>query len=85
MPTDFLVEQLELREAVGEARGGRKEAELNDLRSGLKSRMSAQYGSLGAMLDEFKDNNAAANMVRRLMFQEKLLQEIDDALEAIEA
>lgn len=85
MPAEFLMEQMELREAVGDARVSRAEDTLDDLRSELKSRMAGQYTSLEAMLDERKDYVAAADMVRRLMFQEKLLQEIDDALEAIEA
>ena len=85
MPADFLVEQLELREAVGDARDNREESTLDKLRADIKVRMSAQYASLGAMIDASKDYASAADMVRRLMFQEKLLQEIDDALEAIEA
>lgn len=85
MPVDFLMEQMELREAVSDAREAREEAALDDLRGDLKSRMATQHASLGAMLDERKDYATAADMVRRLMFQEKLLQEIDDALEAIEA
>ena len=82
MPTDFLIEQMELREAVGEARD---ETTLGHLRTDLKLRMEAQYGSLETMLDQRQDYTAAADMVRRLMFQEKLLEGIDNALEAIEA
>lgn len=85
MPTDFLMEQMALREAVSDARAAREETALEDLGSSLKARMATQYASLGAMLDVARDYAAAADTVRRLMFQEKLLQEIDDALEAIEA
>ena len=85
MPSGFLIEQMELREAVADARAAREETALEELRADLKSRMTAQYASLGSMLDEHKDYVAAADMARRLMFQEKLLQEIDDAQEAIEA
>jgi molecular chaperone HscB len=85
MPVDFLVEQMELREAVVDARAAREEMALDHLRSDLKSRMTAQYETLGVLFDERKNYESAADLVRRLMFQEKLLQEIDDALEAIEA
>lgn len=85
MPPDFLAEQMELREAVVDARAERNESTLERLRAELKSRIAAQYGALEIMLDQRQDYPAAADMVRRLMFQEKLLQEIDNALEAIEA
>lgn len=84
MPTEFLIEQMELRENVSDARGGGDEDALDVLRRDLKSRMVGEYAMLGALLDQQKAYDAAADMVRRLMFQEKLLQEIDDALEAIE-
>lgn len=85
LPTAFLIEQMELREAVGEARSAKKESTLDDLRRDLKSRMKSQYEALRILLDVKKDYDAVTDSVRRLMFEEKLLQEIDDALEAIEA
>ncbi|MFY9327389.1 MAG: Fe-S protein assembly co-chaperone HscB [Georgfuchsia sp.] len=85
MPAEFLIEQMELREAVGDARAASEEAELDRLRAELKLRMAEQYALLEIMLDQRQDYAEAADMVRCLMFQEKLLQEIDDALEAIEA
>ena len=85
MPLEFLMEQMELREAVSDARSDRDETALDNFRSDLKARMAGQYLSLGAMLDVHNDYLAAADSVRQLMFQEKLLQEIDDALEAIDA
>jgi hypothetical protein len=47
--------------------------------------MAAQYAALEIMLDQHRDYTAASDMVRRLMFQEKLLEGIDNALETIEA
>jgi hypothetical protein len=37
------------------------------------------------LIDTDHDLVAASNLVRQLMFQEKLLNEIDDALEAVTA
>ena len=85
MPSAFLMEQMELREEVSDARAAKADATLDGLRARLKAAMATQFAALGVMLDEQKDHAAAAGLVRQLMFQEKLLQEIDDALEAIEA
>lgn len=85
MPTEFLVEQMELREAVADARTALDGDVLDGLRATLRKQIRAQYESLGAALDAGQDYAAASALVRQLMFQEKLLHEIDDALEAIEA
>jgi molecular chaperone HscB len=85
MPPAFLMEQMELREEVGDARAARADATLDGLRGRLKTAMATQYATLGALIDDKNDYAAAAGLVRQLMFQEKLLQEIDDAIEAIEA
>lgn len=85
MPTDFLMAQMELREAVAEARASREEDALDRLRTELKTRMKTQYAALGVALDAHKNHEQAADVARRLMFEEKLLQEIDDALEALDA
>lgn len=84
MPTGFLIEQMELREAVAEARAGGDEDELERLYRERKLRVKADYAALGEALDA-QQHGLAADLVRRLMFQEKLLQEIDEALEAIDA
>jgi molecular chaperone HscB len=85
MPVEFLVEQMEWREAVAEARAAGEHHELEHLHHRLKQDIGARYDELGVLLDD--DNNAgqAADRVRRLMFLEKLLFEIDEAIEALEA
>ena len=85
MPTGFLVEQLEWREAVAEARDAADVAELEHLHHRMRKEISAQYDTLHQALDERQDYGQAADLVRQLMFQEKLLHEIDDALESVEA
>lgn len=84
MPTEFLVSQMEWREAVEEARAGGDEAELDKLHRRIKKEMLAQYGRVEALLDA-QDTAGAAGLVRQLMFQEKLLAEVDDALAALDA
>lgn len=84
MPADFLMEQMEWREAVMEARGGRDHHELEHLYLRLQNDIRSRYDELGELLDDRQDAAEAIDRVRRLMFLEKLLYEIDDALASLE-
>ncbi|MCL2524101.1 MAG: Fe-S protein assembly co-chaperone HscB [Betaproteobacteria bacterium] len=84
MPADFLLEQMEWREAVMEARAGGDHHELERLHNRLRGDIAGRYDELGYLLDEAADFPLAADRVRRLMFLEKLLSEIDDALASLE-
>ena len=84
MPPEFLIEQMEWREAVAEARSGREQNELEQLHHRVKQRMNRRYEQLAEILDEQHDFTLAADLVRRLMFLEKLLFEIDEAMEELE-
>jgi len=84
MPTDFLMEQMEWREAVMEARDGGDHHELEHLHNRLRGDINDRYEELGRLLDETVDHAQATDRVRRLMFLEKLLYEIDDALASLE-
>jgi molecular chaperone HscB len=85
MPMEFLVGQMELRETVQEARAAADEDALDGIRARLLNEIRLDYQRLAELIDVAKDFNAAAGLVRQLMFQEKLLNEIDDALEAVTA
>ncbi len=85
MPPEFLMEQMEWREAVAEARNGREQNELEQLHHRVKQRMNRRYDQLAEVLDEQQDFTMGADLVRRLMFLEKLLFEIDEAMEALES
>lgn len=85
MAPDFLIGQMEWREAVEEAREGMDVAGLEELHGRLRNEMKAQYVALGEALDSRHDYADAGMRVRQLMFQEKLLHDIDEALEAIGA
>ena len=84
MPADFLMEQMEWREAVMEARNGGDHHELERLHNRLRSEINGRYDELGHLLDDAGDHASATDRVRRLMFLEKLLYEIDDALASLE-
>lgn len=85
MPADFLIQQMELREAVAEARAGGDIDALERMHRQMKKEMGAQHQALIQALDEAKDYTRGAEVVRQLMFQEKLLHEIDEALQAVDA
>ena len=84
MPADFLMEQMEWREAVMEARNGGDHHELEHLHNRLRGDIKSRYEELAQLLDDENDYAVATDRVRRLMFLEKLLYEIDDALASLE-
>ena len=84
MPADFLMEQMEWREAVMDARSGGDHHELEHLHNRLRADITLRYEELGELLDAGGDYMLATDRVRRLMFLEKLLYEIDDALASLE-
>ena len=83
MPVAFLMAQLELREGVAEAREAGDEAALGQFRDEIAAEMKSEFAQLETLIDEQADFPAASNLVRQLMFQQKLLSEIDDALVAV--
>ena len=85
MPPEFLMEQMEWREAVAEAREAQEYGELEQLHHRVRQRMNKRYEQLAELLDDQHDYALAADRVRRLMFLEKLLAEIDDGMAALEA
>jgi len=84
MPADFLIDQMEWREAVMDARHGGDHHELEHLHNRLRGDVTTRYQELGELLDDSGDLALATDRVRRLMFLEKLLHEIDDALASLE-
>lgn len=83
MPADFLMAQMELREAVAEAREAGDIDALDARHRSMKKTIRSEQQALQAALDA-QDYERAGELVRQLMFQEKLLQEIDDALAVLE-
>jgi molecular chaperone HscB len=84
MPADFLVQQLETREALEGALASKDGGFLDTLRDELASKRKILEMQIGESIDARKDYRAAAGLVRKLMFLDKLDAEIDSAYEAIE-
>ena len=85
MPTDFLMEQMEWREAIGEAKDAADATELDQRGNKLSQVMHHLQDDIGQRLDQSHDYPGAAEAVRKLRFLDKLREEINDALEALEA
>lgn len=85
MPSGFLVEQMEWREALEEARARKDAAALDRLRARLQSDRRALEAGIAQRIDRQGDLEGAADRVRRLMFLEKFDADIDAAFETIEA
>ena len=84
MPAEFLMTQMEWREAIQDARSARDGDGLLHLESKLGHELQGMEESLARLLDVDKDFWTAAETVRKWRFLEKLQHEIGEALEAIE-
>jgi molecular chaperone HscB len=81
MPADFLMQQMELRESLEAAKGA---ADLDALRRTLVDDKSQLEKAIAEAIDVKQDYAAAAQLVRKLQFLDKLDEEIDAAYEAHE-
>jgi len=80
MPPDFLLQQLELRESLAEAK---EPAALDRLREAVVAQTHALEGEIGELLDARRDLRASAEAVRKLMFLDRLADEIDGRYETL--
>jgi len=83
MPRAFLMQQMEWRELLDDAKAGKDLAALEQLDAELRAARSAEVAQIGALLDA-KDFNTAAQAIRQLMFLEKFGSEISQLFELLE-
>jgi molecular chaperone HscB len=81
MPAEFLMRQLELREALA---GAKETGALDRLRDEVAQEARALEQGLGTLIDARRDFAAAAGELRKLMFLHKLGEEIERSYEEIE-
>ena len=79
MPPAFLMQQLEWREALGEAVNGNQAARLDALAREADAAHATLLDQISHKLDDMHDFPGAAALVRQLMFIDKLREEIDHA------
>jgi molecular chaperone HscB len=84
MAPAFLVQQMEWREAIEEARGGRNIAALDTLSAKLHATHGRIETQLTELIDAAKDYEGAREAVRQLRFMDKLIAEVGDVYEELE-
>jgi len=84
MPPDFLMQQMEWREALEDARTDKDTAALESLEKALRDEARDLRARLGILLDEQHDYVRAGDTLRKLRFMDKLQEEIGNAFEEIE-
>jgi len=84
MPRAFLMQQMEWRELLDEARSQRDLSTLEKLESELSAARKEQLAAIAHQLEE-KHYAKAGEGVRQLMFLEKFAEEVSQAFEALEA
>jgi molecular chaperone HscB len=82
MPAEFLMEQMSWRERIEVC--SEKPDGLLRLQAGLRDESGKIYETLHDQLDEGRDDEAASQTARMLMFYEKLAEEIGDKLAELE-
>jgi len=81
MPPEFLMQQMELRETLEEAKDA---SSLDTLRADLKKQRNQLEKAIAEAIDVKKDYSAASGLVRKLQFLHRLDEEIDSAYERVE-
>lgn len=84
MPRDFLIQQMEWREALEDAKAGEDLAALETLETELRAVRKAKVECIGELLDAH-DFEQAAHGVRQLMFLEKFGVEVHAVFEKLES
>ncbi|MBM3353167.1 MAG: Fe-S protein assembly co-chaperone HscB [Betaproteobacteria bacterium] len=79
MPGDFLARQIELREALEEAKHKRDVAALEAMKRGLAASSRALQAELASRIDRAQDYAGATGAVRQLQFLKRLAEEVDAA------
>jgi molecular chaperone HscB len=84
MPTDFLMMQMEWREAAEDAKAARDIAGLDTLLVTMTQEAKTLQGQLQTALDEDKQLPLAAEIVRKLSFIDKLRADVEQTIAILE-
>lgn len=83
MPNGFLMQQMEWREALDDAKAAKDANALEKIEAELRDARKAEVAKIGKLLDA-NDFEQAAQQVRQLMFLERFGDEIAHVFEAME-
>jgi molecular chaperone HscB len=85
MAPAFLMQQMEWREAIEDARAGKRMVVLDSLTDDLRAAHRRIEAQLAELIDTVHDYEAASEAVRQLRFMDKLIAEIGDVYEELES
>ncbi|MFP5409848.1 MAG: Fe-S protein assembly co-chaperone HscB [Gammaproteobacteria bacterium] len=85
MAPAFLMQQMEWREAIDEARAAKNADALDALTDALRAAHRRIESQLAELIDVAKDYEGAREAVRQLRFMDKLIAEVGDVYEELEA
>ena len=85
MAPAFLMQQMEWREAIEDARAAKNTAALDALSDDLRATHRRIEAQLAELIDTAHDFAAASEAVRQLRFMDKLIAEVGDVYEELES
>jgi molecular chaperone HscB len=85
MPVDFLMQQMEWREALEETRQAQDGAALEELEQRVQHEVRQLQQQLAIAIDDAHDYEAASGIVRKLKFLEKLGEDIGSAYDELDS
>jgi molecular chaperone HscB len=84
MPADFLMQQMEWREAMEDAKLSKNIGDLEQLLAEMELDAKKLQGNLTDLIDTKKDYTAATDATRKLIFIDKVCADIHKAIEHLE-
>lgn len=84
MPIDFLMQQMEWREAIDDAKNANDIASLDALLAEMQQEGKALNAALALLIDDHQDYEAAIEATRKLTFIDKVSIDINKVIEQIE-
>ncbi|HYN53699.1 MAG TPA: Fe-S protein assembly co-chaperone HscB [Methylotenera sp.] len=84
MPADFLMQQMEWREAIDDAKNANDISALDGLLHDMQIEAKVLNNQLGLLIDEHHDYQAATEATRKLIFIDKVCIDINKVIEKLE-
>ena len=85
MPADFLMQQMEWREAMEDAKAAKNMDDLEQLLTEMQLDAKKLQANLTDLIDTQKDYKAATDAARKLIFIDKVCADIHKAIEHLDA
>jgi len=85
MPVDFLMQQMEWREALDETKQTKNITALEEMEQRVQHEVRILQQQLAVDIDDTHDYAAASGIVRKLKFLEKLAEEISSAFDDLDS